>query len=619
MRRLRNDDGAYAILYAVLVVVLLGMGALVVDIAMMRTDKRDARSASDFASLAGANDVGTGPYTPQKACQSAWAYALQTLGVNAPSSPCSSWPASVNACPSAPSYSPAVASSTSSGITIRVWWPVPSTDSALTNPDGLADGSSRTYDADFDGSTAGCDRLAVQVDKVRSLALANAIGFSSGVSGSRSVARFTEKPGDAEYPYPLVLLDQHSCTTLAVNGGTQVLVRNNGDTPGRIGVDSDGTTNCSGGQNSANGVILDAGGTGSVLQAFDGADGSKSSIEVFGPTGLPANTAISTKVHDCTSGTPCIWPAPILRLTRITRAPFDFVFDCDGSAKCPTGSPIQAYVTRFVNAAAAVTSTTAGWTVINSTSTPACGATSPVLPASTQYFIDCGTGGGFGNWSLNGHWVFPAGATVIVNSTLTIPNDGCFAMNADPVVLPDPCAAPYAPPEPSSLSANAMLSVRGDINAGGSSSLANGPELVLPRTFVSQPLNASRLKGAGFRVFSWTAPYGDKDALAADCGTSTVVADFPPASCFRNLAYWSEAPAPDNDPEVINGGGALHLEGTFFMGNAKLKLAGGSSIDVASSQFVAKRLEAFGGSILTFIPNPDRTTGVPVYGVTLIR
>lgn len=612
-----KEEGAYAVMYAILVVLLMGMAAFVVDLAMLRADKRTDRTNADFAVLAGAKEISTGPYFPQKACAIAWANLIASLGSQAPAANCGTLPADgIATCP-APG-SPAEA--TANGIRIRIFWPVASDSALLTNPDGLSEGSTRTYDADFDGTAGGCDRLGVEITRTRDFVLASAIGFTSGASDARSVGRFTVKPGNAEYPYPLVLLDQHSCQVLSINGtGTAVEVRNNGDTPGRIGVDSDGayksnsdphdsnSTRCNGGDQNANGVIMDVGG-GAKMQTFDGASGDLATIEVFGPGGLPANTAISSKVHDCSSGVPCIWRAPTLRFQRITRLPFDNAYNCGTSNGCPGGSALTAYIDRFVTAAGAVTNSTSGWTVINASSTPSCSDANATLTA-TQYFVDCGT-----TWTVGGKWLFPAGATVIVNGHLAVANAGCFATNADAINLPDPCASPYAPTEPSTLTTNVRLSVRGDILSIGS-----GGKLVLPRTFVSQPTSSSRFSGSGFAVISWTAPYGDKTAMAADCSSSTVVAEMPPVSCFRNLAFWTEAPAADSNPEVITGGSALHMEGTYFMGNAKLKLSGGSGIDVNNSQFVAKRIEASGGSTLTFIPNIDRTTGVPLYGVALIR
>ena len=62
MSRIRNDDGAVAVLTAVLAVVLFGIAALVVDLGLARDNRRQAQNTADAAALAAANALyGTTP------------------------------------------------------------------------------------------------------------------------------------------------------------------------------------------------------------------------------------------------------------------------------------------------------------------------------------------------------------------------------------------------------------------------------------------------------------------------------------------------------------------------------------------------------------------------------
>ncbi len=625
MKRFRGDDGVYAILYAMLVVVVFGMASIVVDLGQLRADKREGRGAADTGSLAGAADLGIGPYNPLTACATAWGIALDSLELSPAASPCAVADADgafVNALASCPA-TPNTATGTvpGEGVTIVITWPVPANSLLLTQPDGKPGSTARPTDAAFDGSTPGCDRLAVSVRRTRSFGLANALGTSGGASSARSVARATFSDGDGDLFYPLIILDPISCFGLNVTGGTKVLVKNKGEVPGRIGLDSNGTATSSAGNSDSCGLgsarIVDADGTGGRIEARPGAvpsatpiptpppTAATAAIEIYGPDVMP------TKAYDSgdvvCGGTPpsvppCITPEPVVSAQRITRLPFDKVYNCP--ATCPGGSAVKAYIERFRTAALALTAgtaLTAGWQVISGVG---CN-TPPPITGSLRYFVDCSP------YKVGSTYAFPPGSTVVINGDLLVENAGCLVVNA---LTCAPASAPTGPP--TYLSTNGLLSVRGDVKSTGS-----GPQLILPQTFLHQPLPTSRFNGSFGGVISWSAPYSDPDpaAVSTACPSSQTLPSIPPVGCFRNLAFWTETASSNTNPAVITGGGVLKLEGTFFLGNAKLKLSGGSSIDVENAQFVAKRIEATGGSLLTFIPNAERTTPVQRRGVSLVR
>lgn len=58
--RLTRDDGAFAVLFAILLVVIIGFAALAVDVGYWYASKRQLQTAADAAALAGCNDLARG-------------------------------------------------------------------------------------------------------------------------------------------------------------------------------------------------------------------------------------------------------------------------------------------------------------------------------------------------------------------------------------------------------------------------------------------------------------------------------------------------------------------------------------------------------------------------------
>lgn len=600
MKRARSDEGAYAVLYALLVVVLLGMAALAVDISALRADKRDSRTAADTASLAGAADLGIGPWTPRAACETAWTYVWANLSIGAPSSsPCGAFDALV---PSCPSSLPPVRSPEYKGIVIEFTWPVTLSSPLMAKPDGLASGT-RTSDPSFDGSTPGCDRLGVAILRKRTLGLASGFGISSGVTTAASVARKTTNPGSDEFTYPLVVLDPHGCAVLGVGGtNANLLVTNGGaaypSVAGRIAVDSDGAArSCN-----RNDSILEVNGN-TWIQALNAVNASsdptlKGLIEIYGPAGLPMNATAAGTTVPCSQSvppttTPCV-AQTIARKAPVTRAPFDLAF--------------KQAVDQLATSLNPVGTSTAGWYVITGS---ACNAAFTGTAAlGSQYFINCPAENA--NFKLVNTWAFPSGATVLVNGDLTLASGGCFATNVAITWNVSRLCSGLDVPASDTLTSSGIVQVRGNVDAQG------GGSLVLPGTFFNMVARAGlsdpSFIGTSFSNILWTAPYyADKQAAKAACSAASSGAPAP--ECFRNLAYWTETTSLN----TIQGGASLVLEGTFFLGEAPLRVGGNGAVSVTKSQFVARTIRSGGTKLLTFTPDPERTTGVPTFGVALVR
>ena len=80
----QRDRGAYAILYATLLTVMVGIAALVLDLANLRLDRRANRAAADSAAIAAAAELGQAASSPRDACEKAMHYAEANLGITTP-------------------------------------------------------------------------------------------------------------------------------------------------------------------------------------------------------------------------------------------------------------------------------------------------------------------------------------------------------------------------------------------------------------------------------------------------------------------------------------------------------------------------------------------------------
>src|ERR1043166_1996649 len=92
--RIREDRGAYAILFAILVIVLFAFVALVVDLGQTRAVARTNQSVADLALLSGGQLL----TNPQAACNAAWKnlqHNITDVAIPDAASPCASMPTSI--------------------------------------------------------------------------------------------------------------------------------------------------------------------------------------------------------------------------------------------------------------------------------------------------------------------------------------------------------------------------------------------------------------------------------------------------------------------------------------------------------------------------------------------
>jgi Flp pilus assembly protein TadG len=620
LRSARDDRGAFAVLYAIVVVVVVMTVAVVVDLSSMREDRRAEKLATDAAATAGAiklNGVAGSP-DANAACQEAWKY----LKLNLPGAsgavadcPTSSFPTSFTTCP----VDVRSVSEPAGPWDVTITWPVPDSHALMTTPSiSGSTAYSQPIDASTDGADA-CSRLGVSVGRDRDFAFATIGGFVDAATLNSSVAR-ADLRGNINLEMPLVVLDQTGCQALYANGvGSLIEVKNNGETPGRIAMDSDGTSGGpSPGCGNAQQYVAMRNGDGARIRALNGINGALGAIfTVAVPYAKAANT-----VDMCPDGTDPFYTTGICprptTFMRITRKYWDWEYHCSQntlpplSAPCPNSDPdyieqLRGQYNKTVFTRAYADANPATWRVISGAG---CTVTAPVtFDESKNTFVDCPT------FQVRETTVFQGG-TVVFAGNLAVEGgasaDGCLRFNFRPPATGEsPCltdAGPIAATTP--YDEMVVYLQDGDLTRGNL-------DFVAPHTFLYQEAStaAPYLASTQFRQM---------DFGAGSSGSILITA--PVAGNFKDLGIWTENFAGRRDvasTNTVNGFRAatnLVLEGIFFFPNGRVKMSGQPNyFGAARSQFVSWSLEVFGGAQLSLVPDPTRTLTIPVGGVRLIR
>jgi len=619
-----NDEGAYAILYGLLVVVVVLTAALVVDISSMREDRRSEKLAADAAATAGAIKLNalSGTANANEACQEAWRFLKVNLaGASGatPSCPTSSFPTTVTTCPVAASSATAAAGP----WTVTITWPVPNGHELMTNPNITGRGSyQQPYDAETDGSDP-CGRLGVTVARERDFALAGVGGFVDSTTANSSVAR-AELKGQVSQEFPLVVLDQSGCGVLMASGSTSqdatIRVLNNGITPGRLAMDSLATESSdSKAVCKSNTYVAMINGGGRIV-ALNGSSGAPGLVLAHGPLDRAASSsdvcASGTNPGTVTRG---ICPAPI-PFVQVTRKFWDWQYHCSAtttlplSAPCPYTATVPDHIAGIRSlyregTFTAATASAAGWDVITGNS--ACNSSVAYRYFPNNTYVDCAT------FDVNTTTVF-AGDVVVFKGDVDVSANGsdpnCLVFNQptgpSPTVDGTTGKYPFCSPTSSVVSpapAGDMLVYLQD----GDLTRQNA-DFIAPQTFIYQESSPA---------------FGASETALIDLGagsSSNLLITAPVAGNFKNLAIWSENKAgvasPASKANQLGSQNKLALEGTLFLPNALANFGGNPTyLGSARAQFVAWRLSVSGGGTLELLPDAERTLTIPVGGVRLIR
>jgi hypothetical protein len=635
-RRLSLRDpeaGVYAILYAVLCVVLLGMAAVVVDFASLRSDRRTTRAAADSASIAGAalldsTNVASSPYG---ACVAAWDYLASTLRITKPSGVCSPFNGiSIASYCSAPTPTMIIDDRTIDRRTYRIAWPVPTgADQGFLTPD-LAPGSinqpantaTNPGTGNTDGYANGCDKLGVAIFEAGSFGLAGALGYTGTNTQVHSVARVIPQAGPEEDAAALNVLNTTQCESLVTTGNGKVTVGPVLDTSGNpvsagiIAVEAAGTAGCNGAGSytidptTGNGSRICAAATSIASGTCDGAgrilahamDPGAVAAKAYNPAAYPASlqplpTAEGgirgyipvTKRYGCATLSNCNSPTPNFISLLV-------------SAYGGSGMPSSTY-----SGTQLPMSTPAGsFTDQSSVLCPGGNGITGLVVISTPYsYANCTL-----NISTSGV-VIVNGGTLVVNGAIS--NSGCLVVNT--AVSTCPTTADVTDPGTAQVSTlvrpqgGAIVYIRGN-GCPTNYCFHNDGTLVMPQTFVYMG-GSSPLDQASTGLTLWTAPdagvrVSGRTTLDEACydttATPPVVVDACVNSRFGRMTFWSEFAAPKTKPHNFAGQGALNVVGIFFTPTSYFNLTGGGGYTGAAAQFWADQLNVNGGANLGLSP-----------------
>jgi len=590
-RRLRADEerGAVLVLVVVLMTSLLGMTAVVLDLATLRQDRAKDRATADIVATAAATTFAAPGNSMSAACDIGWDYFRTNTSdagtvTQAPS--CTSTFATN--CDAAQKRT---ATGISGSYTVKIVNPVPDNDPMMTNPD-VVGGHTQAANADEDGGA--CTRVGVEIIRTRTHAFASVLGVYSGSTDSRSVAR-TEARQDIGGVIALVILDPEACNVLTASGQAKIIVHPNEDKPGYITVDSSalggaGTNNCNSGSNR---FAVDANGTNGSAKII------AESSTVSGEAGVIKMYALSpgqgtTKAYDSTDiktpctvtpdqGGTCVSPRPIAASKPITRIPVDNKWNCEASGRdgvlgtaddCKFWDVTPPYLNQL-KAAIGTSGTPSGFSVYprpghaedKCSLQPSDGN---VTLGSGDWFVDCPSG-----FSVSNEFKF-VDANVVFAGGVDVNSAGSLEFN-------------QSAGNGDASAKDGYIYIRsGNLTKGAQSTLK------MTREFVYLATGTFDL-GGGAGPLTWTAPtHGN----------------------FEDLALWAESTGND----VLGGQSNVTIEGVFFTPNADpFTFSGQGGQTQANAQFITRRLEVSGQGILEMTPNKDRALSIPAWGAALIR
>ncbi|MCU1461433.1 MAG: hypothetical protein JWO37_1508 [Acidimicrobiales bacterium] len=644
--RARGDQGAFILLWALLMTGLLAMAAVVIDLGQDRAVRREAQSWADFAGLAaGTNLAGlnSSPAVsdPQTACVDAISSVFRNSGQSPPAStPCGSFPAADscvndNSTGQTPTPQTTYDTVSSGGVSVTLTYPVD--DATIADP-RFASGTGTQ-----DGKR--CDRMVVKVSKASVSFFRNFVGGSTPAMTATAVVSGAQAATSHQVA-ALLLLDRTNCGTLTTSGGGNaqygvVVQYATNSQPGRIQSDSAGVVggdgNCTTNNNSTGYVLYGTalpGGGGPSIIAQNAPDGTPGGIGLFSLTaGVDGRTAAVYPGG--------ISPAPSVG-SIASRKPVDDYYNDSNKL---VGAAISNLYTTLWNGSA-FGSTPAGYTTYANCS-PADGTV-----VAGDLFVNCADFQPGNNVQFTGtNFIFAGKVTIANNKVFALPNAHTMYVRG--------CVASCSGNSNYSVSATGSLLVntgngttqtactsRAGPGAGGSTTnwammaTASGPFLVsghasLCQTFVymgdvmperqdttSYPttlyacttdLPCPTTSGTGSGYINVSGGGGDVDWSAPNQLTGAPTASSP----YEDLAFWSES----SQTSTIKGQGTSRTEGVFFMPNAFGTFTGqASQTQPLNAQFIARGFDISGQGSLFLKPATTDAVPIPVAGTySLIR
>lgn len=676
-QRAGGDVGAYAILYALLVVVFIGFAAIVVDIGAVRQDRRLNRASADSAVIAAASQLSqvTG-VNPRAACDKAWDYLLNNLpGLTKPASACSTY--NQFQLGNVPYVDPAIYCGSGAEVRdtvavgnrrITVAWPLPPA-STFFQPDVAPGTAVQPFNTTFDGDNP-CSRIGVAIAQDRTFGLGSGLGTGGVTTEVHSVARNVFNPGSGEAIAALNILNRTDCQSLEVSGQAQIVVNRTSSTAGGIiSVESAGTTGCSGSKKVVSLSLTNSSkicASGPMQTPNPATTDPNSQCDGKGNILAYAldNSATADKSYPGVPADPApnLRPKPSAAGGRFGWEPVTDVWGCKTLTPCPASKPqyipqvFAAYsgdgtpgngvaptMPYMGDAAYAQPLETPPGTpppggafqTLPGAAVPTftCNGSTNVYVPAGNWFIDCPdpNGGSAGFDLVSGSIVVFGGGNIVFRGGVSVSsNTACLAINVP--LTPAAAAALVCPPVVSATTDKATTSPRPQRDAQvfirgvrGLTTGSSGTSIRLPQTFVYQ-MGAGPLDlGGGSTSILWTAPgagaldsVGGPRRLDALCTPTGATAALPACldSRFSRVAYWNES----TTPSTFTGQAALSLTGVFFFPQAQVSFGGTTAYTgSAVAQFWADKLDLSGQSNLVLTPDPNFSVPRPFTTVALIR
>lgn len=666
-RAVEREDGAVAIVTAIILTVLIMFAAFVIDLGLLRVDVRSSQSAADAAVTAAGLELDpTEPDAYHAACVAAWTYFLSNIGAD-PSQPdpCDNYFDTnflTHSCESRGASTDPVTQNPGDDAPLEVIKPVGRYTFRILMPVRLMDEEymgSQPHNPDFDGDDP-CERIGLVITRDRDHLLAGIGGFDGGSSKINAVSRRVQG-GDIKEYATLIVLEPTGCRVVDSGGGSGVVVYDATDpdtgelTPGVITGDTDATT-CG---NAASDKVFRTGGGGyicagvqpvgvdeeSAAAAIDAAGQCDTAVTDLTEETLRTKATDSSKWTVGTAGS--IGPPVVHTSRRVTRQPVDHAYNCRGSYPTFATSPqypvqdgdepvipdcgerhiaaIDELVDAFISGP--VIYKDAAGNPINGFSVADCSTPT----ASGRVIVRCS---GTRNLHITD-------AEIVVVEQFANAGDGIKMSNNDEFVVQPPTDA-----DPDTLDPGALMVI-----PSGEMSIQGG-KLSLDNTFGYLHADGNgtglRLNGTDDptgivgdifeeKTFIWTAPEqqgwdSDPDQhLALGCDLPNAGPDdpgdkdIPTAECFEDLAMWSNS----WQEHTLTGQSNINAEGVFFAPNSGRQngkyftLSGGTTagpgLDLRDAQFFTWRLSTSGQNPVLMRPDPERFVGTPAFGVGLIR
>jgi hypothetical protein len=632
--RAADERGVVLVLGSLTLVTLLMVAGLVVDIALVRTDRQQNKSVADMAVTAGLRTLELGGYPAPfrgvcEALKFLQANSTEMAGLTGSITFASGTPVTGDPCSPTSAYWQhlcvpgdettwaAYHGTAGSGrITVDI------KSGYLVSDGGFNDEPPSGVDSG-DSVLGGCDNLAVIIAEQETPSFARAAFDGQMTSRIRTVGRVTQT-FDVRAVVALLLLERRDCDALTFNGtNAAVQVLGYGTHPGIIHSDSIGNgDNCN--NQILNGAAVTTGGTtpyaGPGILAESAQTGTPpepgriSVSALYGLLGsVPARA--STPCPSTAKGTsldPAIPHTCAIGSSRKGRINVDVLYRsriaalrADAAQKTAlTAAPVGYTSYNNCNAVPAVVSDTKVWISCNQFNNAV------VFNASVKEIIFTGSVSGSADMTFVepdfiyvGNGLSRTGGTFRVNSGTSATCNARFTADRSKTTKIVVAKGDFK------TSGGANLHLCGTTVLMGDATGSNPAHPPIPATDGVDPYDNNfdgiiALSGGG--TLDWTAPNASSVAMEWNKTASQPYLDD-----FEDLAFWTEA----SDSSSLSGGGQNNMVGVFFLPNADpFNMSGnGGQIIESNAQFIVRKLAMAGNGVLRMRPNPNDAISVPYF------